>query len=77
MGSVPDEADTVALGRLIKQDAQVIRMRFFEGRTLAEIGRAMGVSQEWFRRLKIKALINLSIELQIFTALMSRSMTAT
>ena len=53
MGSVPDEADTVALGRLIKQDAQVIRMRFFEGRTLAEIGRAMGVSQEWFRRLKI------------------------
>ena len=46
MGVVPEEADIAALSRLNKQDPQIIRMRFFEGHTLAEIGRSMSISRE-------------------------------
>ena len=63
-------ADKVTPGRLNKQDAQTIRMRFFEGHTLAEIGKAMGVSREWVRRLETKALINLRIQLRMSPVLM-------
>ena len=66
-----EEAVQTALGRLNKQDAQIIRMRFFEGHTLAEIGRSMGISREWVRRLETRALINLRIQLRISLALMS------
>ena len=66
-----EEAFQAALSRLNEQDAQIIRMRFLEGRTLAEIGKAMDVSREWVRRLETKALINLRIHLQISLALMS------
>ena len=72
MGFVPEEAGKVTPGRVNKQDAHIIRMRFFEGQTLAEIGKAMDVSRYQFRWLKTKALINLRIELGILTALMSR-----
>ena len=67
-----EEAVQAALGRLNKQDAQIIRMRFFEGHTLAEIGRSMSVSREWVRRLETRALINLRIQLRISPALISR-----
>ena len=66
-----EEAVQAAISRLNEQDAQIIRMRFLEGRTLAEIGKAMDVSREWVRRLETKALINLRIHLRISLALMS------
>ena len=66
-----EEAVQAALGRLNKQDAQIIRMRFFEGHTLAEIGRSMGISREWVRRLETRALIKLRIQLRISPALIS------
>ena len=66
-----EEAVQAALGRLNKQDAQIIRMRFFEGQTLAEIGRSMSISREWVRRLETRALINLRIQLRISPALIS------
>ena len=67
-----EEAVQAALGRLNKQDAQIIRMRFFEGHTLGEIGRSMGVSREWVRRLETRALINLRIQMQMTPELISR-----
>ena len=67
-----EEAVQAALGRLNKQDAQIIRMRFFEGHTLAEIGRSMSVSREWVRRLETRALINLRIQMQMTPELISR-----
>ena len=67
-----EEVVQAALGRLNKQDAQIIRMRFFEGQTLAEIGKAMDVSREWVRRLETKALINLRIQLRMSPAIISR-----
>ena len=67
-----EEVVQAALGRLNKQDAQIIRMRFFEGQTLAEIGKAMDVSREWVRRLETKALINLRIQLRMSLAIISR-----
>ena len=66
------EAVQAALGRLNKQDAQIIRMRFFGGHTLGEIGRSMGVSRESVRRLETRALINLRIQMQMTPELISR-----
>ena len=67
-----EEAVQAALGRLNKQDAQIIRMRFFGGHTLGEIGRSMGVSRESVRRLETRALINLRIQMQMTPELISR-----
>jgi DNA-directed RNA polymerase sigma subunit (sigma70/sigma32) len=47
-------------------------MRFFEGHTLAEIGKKMGISREWVRRLETRALCNLRSWLQMTPELISR-----
>ena len=67
-----EEAVQAVLSRLNEQDAQIILMRFFEGHTLAEIGKKMGISREWVRRLETRALCNLRSRLQMTPELISR-----
>ena len=67
-----EEAVQAVLSRLSEQDAQIIRLRFFEGHTLAEIGKKIGISREWVRRLETRALSNLRSRLQMTPELISR-----
>ena len=67
-----EEAVQAVFSRLNEQDAQIIRMRFFEGHTLAEIGKKMGISREWVHRLETRALCNLRSRLQMTPELISR-----
>lgn len=47
--------------RLSRRQRHVLRMRFFEGKTLAEIGRDLGVSRERVRQIEAKAMVQFKI----------------
>jgi RNA polymerase primary sigma factor len=66
--SLAEEALHRAIGRLPEREQDVIRLRFgFDGEpmTLQEVGRQLGLSREWVRRLEARALERLALAREV------------
>ena len=59
------EALTDALASLTEQEAAVIRGRFWDGKTLRQIGQELGLTRERIRQVEAEALARLGVALEV------------